>query len=212
MPHRTSRWSWLTAGLGLVFSVPVVSLLVLAFSAQHGVWSHLASTVLPSYLTNTLLLVLGVGVGTFVIGVGAGWLVAMQEFPGRRVLEWALLLPMAFPGYVLAIVYVEVFEYAGPVQSLLRDVFGWRSPRDYWFPDIASVGGAVFLLSLALYPYVYLLARNAFIQQASVLLEASRMLGRPPQKAFWEVALPQANAHRRRFRKQIQNPLENLRR
>ncbi|MDP7631148.1 MAG: iron ABC transporter permease, partial [SAR324 cluster bacterium] len=126
------------------------------------------------------------------IGVGAGWLVAMQEFPGRRVLEWALLLPMAFPGYVLAIVYVEVFEYAGPVQALLRELFGWSSPRDYWFPDIASVGGAVFLLSLALYPYVYLLARNAFTQQASVLLDASRMLGHPSRKAFWEVALPQA--------------------
>ena len=192
MPYRTSRWSWLTAGLGLVFSVPVVAILVLAFSAQHGMWTHLASTVLPGYLTNTLLLALGVGMGTFVIGVGAGWLVAMHEFPGRRVLEWALLLPMAFPGYVLAIVYVEVFEYAGPVQSLLRELFGWRSPRDYWFPEVASVGGAVFLLSLALYPYVYLLARNAFTQQASALLEASRMLGRPPQQAFWEVALPQA--------------------
>ena len=116
----------------------------------------------------------------------------MQEFPGRRVLEWALLLPMAFPGYVLAIVYVEVFEYAGPVQSLLRDVFGWRSPRDYWFPDIASVGGAVFLLSLALYPYVYLLARNAFIQQASVLLEASRMLDKSAGNSFFMIALPLA--------------------
>ncbi len=192
MLHRTSRWSWFTAALGLLFSVPVAAIVALAFSAQMGVWSHLASTVLPGYLANTVFLALGVGFGTFLIGVGTGWLVAMREFPGRRVLEWALLLPMAFPGYVLAIVYVEVFEYAGPVQSLLREGFGWRSPRDYWFPDIASVGGAVFLLSLALYPYVYLLARNAFIQQASVLLEASRMLGRPPRKAFWEVALPQA--------------------
>jgi len=192
MPHRTSRWSWLTAGLGLVFSVPVLAILVLAFSAKHGVWSHLASTVLPGYLINTLLLALGVGTGTFLIGVGAGWLVGMLEFPGRRVLEWALLLPLAFPGYVLAIVYTEVFEYAGPVQAMLREVFEWHSPRDYWFPEIASVGGAVFLLSLALYPYVYLLARNAFTQQASELLEASRMLGRPPRQGFWEVALPQA--------------------
>ena len=135
---------------------------------------------------------LGVGSGTLLLGVSTGWLISMTEFPGRRMMEWALLLPLAFPGYIIAMVYVELLEFSGPVQEQLRLWFGWQNYMDYWFPPIASLGGAITMLSLVLFPYVYLLARTAFLQQSATLMEASRMLDKSAGNSFFMIALPLA--------------------
>ena len=135
---------------------------------------------------------LGVGSGTLLLGVSTGWLISMTEFPGRRMMEWALLLPLAFPGYIIAMVYVELLEFSGPVQEQLRLWFGWQDYMDYWFPPIASLGGAITMLSLVLFPYVYLLARTAFLQQSATLMEASRMLDKSAGNSFFMIALPLA--------------------
>ena len=180
------------AAIGLFVAIPVGSVIFTAFGPSDGIWSHLVSTVLWTYAGNTLWLIVGVGAGTIIIGTSTAWLVTMYRFPGRRILSWALLLPLAVPGYILAFVVTDQLEYAGNVQSALRDMFGWTSPREYWFPEIRSLGGAIVVLSLALYPYVYLLARAAFIEQSFGLFETSRTLGRGPVMSFLTVALPLA--------------------
>ena len=175
-----------------VFAIPAFSLFSLALDSEARVWGHLSSTVLPVYLGNSLILLLGVGMGTLVLGVVSGFLTALFEFPGRRWLEWMLMLPMAMPAYILAMVYLELLDYSGPLQSALRDFFGWKTPSDYWFPEVASIGGAVLMLSLVLYPYVYLLSRNAFQQQSPAFTEAGRILGDLTRYGFWKIALPMA--------------------
>ena len=135
---------------------------------------------------------IGVGICTATIGIGTAWLVTLCNFPGKRIFEWALLLPLAIPTYVVAYVYTDILEFAGPVQEILRDFFGWKSGSDYWFPEIRSLGGAIAMMTLALYPYLYLLTRIAFLQQSASLLEACRILGRGPWRAFFQVALPLA--------------------
>ena len=185
-------WTLIAAAIGLFVAIPVGSVILTALGPSDGIWSHLVSTVLWVYAGNTLWLMLGVGLGTIVIGTSTAWLVTMYRFPGRRILSWALLLPLAVPGYILAFVITDQLEYAGNVQSALRALFGWTSARDYWFPEIRSLGGATVVLSLVLYPYVYLLARAAFIEQSFGLFETSRTLGRGPVASFFTVALPLA--------------------
>lgn len=172
-------------------SVPVLVVAAHVFLPAGGVWPHLVDTVLAGYIVNTLWLLLGVGLGTLVIGTGTAWLCSVCRFPGRGVLEWALLLPMALPTYAIAYGYAGLLEYAGPLQSALRTWFGWTG-RDYWFPDIRSLGGAVAVMSLVLYPYVYLLARAAFLSQSVCVLEVGRTLGRGPWRSFAEIAVPLA--------------------
>lgn len=154
-------------------------------------WIHLAATVLQDYVQNSLLLMAGVSVGVLVMGVSGAWLTTLCQFPGRRSFEWALLLPMAMPAYIIAYTYTGLLDYGGPVQTLLRDAWGWHY-GDYWFPEIRSLPGAIVMLSLVLYPYVYLLARAAFIEQSVCLLEVSRSLGCGPWRTFFRVALPLA--------------------
>jgi len=191
-------WSWLnvwsigTVLIAATMTVPILAVLYIGLTPGDEIWSHLVDTVLPGYITTTLLLMIGVGVGTLLIGVSSAWLVSTCRFPGRRMFEWALLLPMAMPAYVIAYVYTDIFEYAGPIQGLLRDIFGWTTKRDYWFPEIRSLGGAVSMMTLVLYPYVYLLSRAAFMEQSVCVLEASRVLGRGPWRSFFSVALPLA--------------------
>ena len=191
---RTSLdgWTVAAAAVAALVAVPLAAIAYRAMDLTDDTWSHLAATVLPVYVSNTLWLLLGVGAGVVVIGSSTAWLVTMYRFPGRRILSWALLLPLAVPGYVLAFVVTDQLEYAGPVQGALREAFGWTSARDYWFPEIRSLGGAALVLSLVLYPYVYLLARAAFIEQCFCLFEASRTLGRGPARSFLAVALPMA--------------------
>ncbi len=175
-----------------LIGLPVASVLTNIFSGGTGAtWQHLASTVLPEYLGNTLWLCLGVGLGVIVVGVATAWLTAMHDFPGRRIFEWALVLPLAVPAYVLAYVYTDFLQFVGPLQSGLRETFGW-SRADYWFPDVRSPGGAVTMFVFVFYPYVYLLARTAFIERASGMLEAARTLGLGPWRSFFRVSLPLA--------------------
>ena len=185
-------WTLLAAMIGTFVAIPVGSVLLTALGPSDGIWEHLVSTVLWVYVGNTLWLMLGVGAGTIVLGASTAWLVTMYRFPGRRILSWALMLPLAVPSYILAFVITDQLEYAGNVQGALRDVFGWTSPREYWFPEIRSLGGATVVLSLVLYPYVYLLARAAFIEQSFGVFEASRTLGRGPVASFFTVAMPLA--------------------
>jgi len=161
------------------------------FSPAGEVWRHLAETVLTRYVVNSLWLMLGVGTGTFVIGVAAAWFVTMCRFPGRRVFEWALVVPLAMPAYVIAYTYAGLFDFAGPIQGGLRALFGWQA-GEYWFPEVRSLPGAVAMLTLVLYPYVYLLARAAFLEQSVCVLEAGRTLGRGPWGSFTAIALPLA--------------------
>ncbi len=171
--------------------LPLLVVLGYVFVPAGEVWSHLVETVLQEYVMNSLLLMLGVAVGTLVLGVGAAWLTSMCSFPGRGIFEWALLLPMAIPAYIIAYTYTGLFDFAGPVQSALREWTGWRY-GEYWFPQIRSLEGAAAMLSLVLYPYVYLLTRAAFLNQSLCVLDVSRTLGNSPLQTFLRVALPLA--------------------
>ena len=190
--RRPGPWSLGAFLVAALISVPLAAVAFLAFSPSGGIWGHLLSTVLPRYLRTTLGLMLGAGLGTLVIGAGTAWLVTLCRFPGRRIFEWALLLPLAMPTYVVAYVYTDLLEFAGPVQGWLRGAFGWTSGRDYWFPEIRSLGGAISMMTLVLYPYVYLLARVAFSEQSVCALEVGRTLGRGPWRGFFTIALPLA--------------------
>jgi iron(III) transport system permease protein len=188
------RASILTA-VALVLSaltlVPLAALVAAAFGASDGAVAHYVTTVLGRYALNTAALVLLVAIGVTVIGVGTAWLVTMCRFPGRAVFASALVLPLAMPAYVSAYAYTYLLQHPGPVQTALRAATGW-GPRDYWFPEIRSLPGAAFILAMVLYPYVYLLARTAFLQQSATAFEASRTLGRSPWRAFAGVAVPLA--------------------
>lgn len=171
--------------------MPVVGVVVSVLQPGKTGPEFFIDVVLPRYVLNTLFLSLGVGVGVTLIGVGTAWLVTMCEFPGRRLFDWALVLPLAVPAYVIAYVYTDFLQHAGPVQSLLRDLTGW-GPRDYWFPNIRSLPGAITMFILVFYPYVYLLARTGFLEQSARPLEAARSLGAGPWESFLRVALPLA--------------------
>ena len=171
---------------------PLLAVAWMAFFPSENIWPHLIDTVLPTYVGNSLALMGLVGLGAAMIGTGGAWLTVMCDFPGRRIFDWALLAPLAAPAYIGAYVLVDFFEYAGPVQVALREAFGWSSARDYWFPEIRSIWTAAFVLTLSLYPYVYLLARAAFKEQSVCALEASRSLGLGPWGTFLRVAIPLA--------------------
>jgi iron(III) transport system permease protein len=189
---RLNPWTTATLLVAVVVALPIIGIPWLALFPRENIWPHLISTVLPGYVLTTLGLMLGVSVGVLTMGVTSAWLVTMCRFPGRRVFEWAQLLPMAVPAYVVAYVYTDLLEYAGPVQSALRHVFGWQSAADYWFPEIRSLAGAIAMMSMVLYPYVYLLSRAAFLEQSVGLLDASRILGCGPWATFFRVSLPMA--------------------
>lgn len=177
--------------VAVICALPMVAVLLASLSGGTETVQHLAQTVLGGYARTTLSLVVLVAAGTFAIGVGSAWLVTMTRFPGARFFEIALVLPLAFPAYVLAYAYTHVLDHPGIVQTSLRDLTGW-GPRDYWFPEIRSLGGAACMLVLVLYPYVYLLARAAFLQQSGSTFLAARALGSSPWVAFFKVSLPLA--------------------
>ncbi len=181
--------SWATA---LLLGLPVLALIFSAFSADGDLFRHLADTVLLDYLGNTSGLVLGVVLLSLLFGVPTAWLVAMCQVPGRRALQWALMLPMAMPSYIVAYVYTDLLDYSGPLQAVLRSLFDWQSPADYWFPAIRSLGGAAWVLALVLFPYVYLLARASFLEQSVSLIHSSRLLGCTPWQSFRRLSLPLA--------------------
>ena len=187
-----SGWSIFALLVAAVVCLPLLSVLLLALNPSENIWPHLLETVLANYVINTLLLMVGVGIGTTLLGVSTAWLVTHFEFPARTYLKWLLLLPFAVPAYVIAYVYTDLLEYAGPVQSALRGMFGWKLASEYYFPAIRTLTGATIMMVLVLYPYVYLLARSAFVEQSASVLEAARALGASRHARFFKVALPMA--------------------
>lgn len=187
-----SGWSAIALLIAFIVCLPILSVIWLSFNPEENIWPHLVNTVLSSYIWNTLGLMLGVAIGTLLIGVSTAWLITHYEFPGRTLFNWALLLPFAVPAYVIAFIYTDLLEFAGPVQSGLRALFGWKLANEYWFPAIRTLPGAILMLVLVLYPYVYLLARAAFLEQSASVLEAARVLGGTSQNLFFRVALPMA--------------------
>lgn len=187
--NRLVMVAFVLAGIA---ALPVLAVIARGIAPDAAMtWTHLAQTVLPDYVANTLWLVVLVGLGAGVGGTATAWLVANRRFPGSSVFEWALLLPLAMPAYVMAYAYTDFLQYAGPLQTLLRDTFGW-SRGDYWFPDVRTVGGAAAMFVFSLYPYVYLLARTGFVERPPALAEAARTLGMNRRRVFWRVELPLA--------------------
>ncbi|WP_438943248.1 ABC transporter permease [Profundibacterium mesophilum] len=191
-PAQLDRWSLGAAAIAILVLLPILAVLALAARPGEPIWAHLLSTTLPRYFGNTVILMLGVGLLAAVAGTVTAWLVVMYRFPGRAVLQWALLFPLAIPAYVGAYALVDFLEYAGPVQTAMRAQFGWADGRDYWFPDIRSRGAAIIVLAASLYPYVYLLARAGFREQAGCTFDVARALGAGPLARFWRVGMPLA--------------------
>ncbi|MBY6165526.1 iron ABC transporter permease [Pseudooceanicola nitratireducens] len=199
-PRRVlpSLWSAGALGIAAIVLAPILAVVWIAFGpmllgeAQGDAVARLWASTMPRYLRTSIVLMLGVGLLTALVGTGAAWLVARYRFPGARVIEWALLMPLAVPAYVGAYALVDLLEYAGPVQGFLRDMMGWKTARDYWFPEIRSLGSAILVLSAALYPYVYLLTRAALREQSGGGEEVAMSLGVGPFGRFRRVALPLA--------------------
>ncbi|MEN1958361.1 ABC transporter permease [Luteimonas changyuni] len=186
-------WQWAAVAIAAVVVAPLLALAWTALQGgQDGLWSHVARYVLPVAARNTLALLAGSGALVVAIGTGAAWLVTAYEFPGRRTLAWALLLPLAVPTYIVAFAYLDLLHPLGPVQGLVRDILGYDSPRDFRLPDIRGLAGCIVLLGFVLYPYVYLTTRAMFMTQAAGLMEAARVLGATPMQVFRRVALPLA--------------------
>ena len=186
---RVTPWTLAAVALALVFFAPILSVFAAATGDSGGLWDHLFRTVFPRYVANTLTLMAGVGFVSLLFGVAAAWVVHRYAFPGRAILQWMLLLPAAVPTYLIAYTYTDFLEYAGPLQQVLRDMFGWRNARDYWFPEIRSMGGASLVLGAVLYPYVYMMARTAFLLTPAALFEVGMLAKR---SLFFNVALPLA--------------------
>ncbi|AMO58838.1 iron ABC transporter permease [Endozoicomonas montiporae] len=193
MKHSLSLYwkagSWL---LAFLLFTPTISLVYEALTPSGEIFQHLRNTVLTTYIFNTVLLISGVGLLGLILALPAAWVMASHDLPGKKYLQWLLVLPLAMPSYVIAYIYTDLLEYAGPVQRAMRALTGWQSAADYHFPEIRSLGGAMIVLALVLYPYVYLLARTAFLEQSQSQVLASRLLGCSPAQSFFKVSMPMA--------------------
>ncbi|MGF1705740.1 ABC transporter permease [Enterovibrio baiacu] len=184
---KTSSWVF-----SLLLVLPILAIFYTAVGESDDVFGHLMSTVMGTYTLNTVLLVAGTVFLSLLMGIPSAWLMANYSIPGDRWLQWALVLPLAMPGYIVGYIYTDWFDYAGPIQLFLRDVTGWTSAAQYWFPDLRTLPGASFVLALVLHPYVYLLARAAFMEQNLTLTQSARLLGCSPMQSFMRVSLPLA--------------------
>ena len=185
-------WLAASAVIAALVLLPVAALAIIAAGGSVDTWRHLAANVFPSAVPTTATLLAGVGVMVILIGTGSAWLVTAYDFPGRRVLDWALLLPLAVPTYVVAFAYLDLLHPIGPIQTALRALLGIDSPRDFRLPDIRSMTGAILLFGIVLYPYVYLATRAMFLMQAAGCIEAARMLGAGRARVLARIALPLA--------------------
>ena len=181
--------STLATFLALFIICPIVAIFYSAFLGDTSLWPHLFSTVLPRYVYNTIVLMIGVGILSMIFGVSSAWVVTRYNFVGKNFFEWALLLPAAVPAYIIAYTYTDFLEYAGPLQKLLREIFNWNSVDDYWFPEIRSMGGAILVMSCVLYPYIYMMTRASFLTVPLSFYQTSLIYGR---SSFFSVALPLA--------------------
>jgi iron(III) transport system permease protein len=187
--RSSTRWVWVQLIISLILFAPLLALTVIASGDTGGAMSHLVDTKLALYFTTTLQLMAGVGLVALFFGVTTAWVVSRYDFIGRPVLEWMLVLPAAIPAYIIAYTYTDFLEYAGPVQTAIRNIFGFQSARDYWFPEIRSMGGAIIVMGAVLYPYVYITTRTAFRLTSTRLFEAARLVG---GNMFFGIALPLA--------------------
>ncbi len=190
--RQSLAWTSGACLLAMIVALPILAVAGIALTGEIEIWRHLLRTVVPGYVLNSLLLMMMTGAGVLVIGACSAWLVTMCRFPGRKLMEWALVLPLAFPAYVVSYIYVDLLDYSGPLQAGLRHLFGWATAQDYWFPEIRSLGGAALVFTSVLYPYVYLLARSAFLDQSVVTVEVGRTLGLSPAKSFLGISVPLA--------------------
>ncbi|MDV6316890.1 iron ABC transporter permease [Idiomarina sp. HP20-50] len=186
-----SRGTLLLFAVAVLIGLPLIVVALSLLSPQWEVLHHLWQTVIPEYIAHSMILLVAVGTGVTLLGVSTAWCISQYDFPGWRLFGWALLLPLAMPAYITAYTYTGLLDYAGPVQELIRTVFSVNI-GDYWFPQIRSLGGAIFVLCVVLYPYVYLITRAAFMQQSTTAFESARTLGASSFRSFWRVALPLA--------------------
>lgn len=175
--------------MALLLVLPILAIFYTSFGGDNDLFSHLLQTVMPTYASNTLWLLVGVMLLSLLIGIPTAWFMAMCRLPSAGILQWALVLPLAMPGYIVGYIFTDWFDFAGPVQIWLRDITGW-GPREYWFPDMRTLGGAIWVMSLVLYPYVYLLCRAAFMEQSVNILQSARLLKCSPWQSFWRISLP----------------------
>ena len=168
---------------------PIIAIIFSSIENTLSLWSHLINTRLVIYLSNTFILMIGVCLTTFLIGASLAWLIYRYDFFMKNIMEWALLLPLALPSYIVAYCYTDLLEYSGYIQTALRDIFNFNSPNEYFFPEIRSLGGAIFVISFVLYPYVYLITKLAFRSTPTSLLELAEINGKNP---IYSVVLPLA--------------------
>ncbi|PMK04486.1 iron ABC transporter permease [Vibrio sp. 10N.261.55.A7] len=189
MNEKNYIWKTSSASLALLLVLPILAIFYTSLGDTDEVFSHLMSTVMPTYVYNTVVLTVGVMLLSLVLGIPSAWFMAMCRLPSEGVLQWALVLPLAMPGYIIGYIFTDWFDFAGPIQILLRDLTGW-GPGEYWFPDIRTLAGATIVLALVLYPYVYLLCRAAFMEQNVSLLQSARLLKCSPWESFKRISLP----------------------
>ncbi|MCX8772364.1 iron ABC transporter permease [Vibrio parahaemolyticus] len=189
MKDRHSLWKTSSGAITLLLFLPILAIFYTAIGETDNLFTHLMSTVMPTYIYNTVVLTIGVMGLSLIFGIPSAWLMAMCKLPTEKWLQWALVLPLAMPGYIIGYIFTDWFDFAGPIQIFLRDVTGW-GPGEYWFPDIRTLPGATIVLSLVLYPYVYLLCRAAFMEQNVSLLQSARLLKCSPWESFWRISMP----------------------
>ena len=187
----STAWFVTVIVIAAIITLPLFAVVQFNLHPRSDIWQHLVDHVLFDYIKNSFLLGIGVAIGTFMIGVPAAWLCALYKFPGKRLLEFLLLLPLAIPGYIIAYTYTGILDVSGPVQSQLRTFFGWQF-GDYWFPEIRSLGGAITMFSFVLYPYVFLLTRSTLIIQSANVIDAARSLGANAMERFISIIIPLA--------------------
>lgn len=189
MKNKHSLWKTSSGVISLLLVLPILAIFYTAIGETDDLFTHLMSTVMPTYIYNTVVLTAGVMLLSLILGIPSAWFMAMCKLPTEKWLQWALVLPLAMPGYIIGYIFTDWFDFAGPIQIFLRDITGW-GPGEYWFPDIRTLSGATFVLSLVLYPYVYLLCRAAFMEQNVSLLQSARLLKCSPWESFWRISLP----------------------
>ncbi|MDV7105227.1 iron ABC transporter permease [Vibrio sp. TH_r3] len=191
MKEKNQIWKTSSGSFALLLVLPILAIFYLALGDSGDLFEHLLSTVMPTYIYNTVVLVIGVLILSLLFGVPSAWLMAMCRVPGEKILQWMLVLPLAMPGYIAGYIFTDWFDFAGPIQVLIRDLTGW-SGGEYWFPDMRTLGGATVVLALVFYPYVYLMARAAFMEQNASLLQSARLLRCSPFQSFRRISLPLA--------------------
>ncbi len=191
MKTNSKKWFIVTLIVALLLTAPLWLLVSFVFEPTNDNWTHIANTLLPEYIENSLILMLGVSIGTLLFGVSTAWIITQYHFFGKKILHWALLLPLAMPAYIIAYTYTGLLGTEGPIQSYLRTFVDIRTLLE-WFPEVRSLGGAILMFSLVLYPYVYLLARASFAAKNQAIIDASKTLGASPLRRFFKIALPMA--------------------